>query len=150
VVSPEPGAVHQARNTHLHPRPFWSNRIAHEIPHTGFHGHSYFRPQPHIFKALYNDADEVKRIFVQAAGTTDWDFPPVEKVDKSATWYYTALFGSSFCNSFLSNAVQVMVSAISLFRVFPVGSGSPFIIIKNNHHGVPIESFLFPDSRQTY
>jgi hypothetical protein len=43
-----------------------------------------------------------------------------------------------------------MVSAISLFRVFPVGSGSPFIIIKNNHHGVPIESFLFPGSRQTY
>jgi hypothetical protein len=70
VVSPEPGAVHQARNTHLHPRPFWSNRIAHEIPHTGFHGHSYFRPQPHIFKALYNDADEVKRIFKIESSTT--------------------------------------------------------------------------------
>jgi hypothetical protein len=43
-----------------------------------------------------------------------------------------------------------VVSAISLFRVFPVGSGSPFITIKNKHHGVPIESFLFPDPCQTH
>lgn len=109
---------HGFDSRHLHTGPFWSKRLAHEIPHTGFLGRSCFRPQPHIFKALYNNATEVKWILAFGTCTTDKNFQPVKKVEKSATWYYSAHLGSSFCNSFPSNTVQAIVSAISFFQLF--------------------------------